>query len=283
MVIGFLGKGGSGKSTVATQVFAFLRAQEEFVLAVDADHNLDFAYNLSGNLPEDFPYFGTALPHLREYVCLSPDMSIGELFTKEYLLSRIGLDPLHDFLSLYSREIVGGGRLMAAGPQTEAVLYGQSCSHSLTSLLKLLLPLIELAPRQVVLVDEKAGADGVSTGIVTGLDVAIVVCEPAIHSLKTAKQIIDLLSFYHTPAVVVANKIQSTDDITYIHNSLGVLPAAMFPLVRSVSQNPLQLVSEWEGALAALIDAVQKANRNDRVERTIHKYLRNKEFTDRAS
>ena len=46
MRVAFLGKGGSGKSTMATAFVQELRSRGMQVLAIDADHNMDLSYNL---------------------------------------------------------------------------------------------------------------------------------------------------------------------------------------------------------------------------------------------
>ena len=47
---------------------------------------------------------------------------------------------------------------------------------------------LQLKENQHVIVDEKAGADGASTGIPTGMDFAVIVVEPTPHGIKAGKQ-----------------------------------------------------------------------------------------------
>ena len=113
---------------------------------------------------------------------------------------------------------------MVAGPQTDNVLYGTHCSHSLTTPLKVYLPLLQLQENETVIMDEKAGADGVTTGITTGIDVGVIVCEPALHSVKTALQIAELMEFYNTPYLFIANKVSNEDEKEYLKVELGDSP-----------------------------------------------------------
>lgn len=279
MILGFLGKGGSGKSSVSSQMALFLNQNNNSVLAIDADHNMDLSYNLSGGDVPELTYFSQSLISLQEAVGLAN----GEKYTQAFLRDtekRFSLKPISLEIEQYSRVLENGIRLMTAGPQTDNVLYGTHCSHSLTTPLKILLPLLQLQENEVVVVDEKAGADGVSTGIVTGIDVGVIVCEPALHSVKTTKQIAELMDFYETPYVFVGNKVTSSEDKDFIISELDQEPAAFLMESLSVKRNPSSLVSEWSDELQTVFDKASVLNQNNRLERTITKFKRNHEFTN---
>lgn len=277
MILGFLGKGGSGKSSVSTQMTLFLNQNNKSVLAIDADHNMDLSYNLSRGDAPQLTYFSQSLSNLQRSVGLKD----GEKYTKAFLQDvdkRFSLSPLSAEIAEYSTALRDGIRLMTAGPQTDTVLYGKACSHSLTTPLKILLPLLELVENEVVIVDEKAGADGVSTGIVTGIDVGVIVCEPALHSVKTAKQIAELMDFYETPYVFVGNKITSSEDKNFIIEELGQEPITFLMESTSIKRDPSEIVVEWNDELETILTKAKALNQNNRLERTIKKFKRNHEF-----
>ncbi len=168
---------------------------------------------------------------------------------------------------------------MCAGPQNDNVPYGKSCSHSLSAPLKVILPILDLNKEEAVLVDEKAGADGVSTGIITGIDVGIIVCEPALHSIKTAKQIAELMDFYETPYLFIGNKITSNEDEKFITEQLGEEPAAFLLESKNVQRNPFKAVNEWHDEFKSIIHKAKFLNKNDRLERTTKKFKRNRAFS----
>lgn len=278
MILGFLGKGGSGKSSVSSQMALFLNEQSKSVLAIDADHNMDLSFNLSqGSIPS-LQYFSQGLQDLQKAIGLTEGEKYTEAFTRG-TEARFSITPLSVEIEAYSHLLPSSIRLMTAGPQTDTVLYGKACSHSLTTPLKILLPLLELQENEVVVVDEKAGADGVSTGIVSGIDVGVIVCEPALHSVKTAKQIAELMDFYATPYVFVGNKIASSEDRDFIITQLGQEPTTFLMESTHMKRNPSSLVSEWSDELHLLFDKTSKLNQNNRLERTIKKFKRNKEFS----
>ena len=76
------------------------------------------------------------------------------------------LSPADSYTDRYTHRVKDRLRLMMAGEQTDTVLYGKACSHILTTPLKIYLPLLQIRENDVVVMDEKAGADGVTTGIV---------------------------------------------------------------------------------------------------------------------
>ncbi len=187
MKIAFLGKGGSGKSTMATAFVRKLRSRGLKVLAIDADHNMDLSYNL-GAAPCVF--LGENPDYIKEYVggqkdctfqgALNMAKNTGVLFT---------LFPPDSYTSKVSVELENGLRLMTAGPHTDRVRSQEACSHSLAAPLKVYLPLLKLDSSEAVVIDERAGADPVATGILSGVDLAVIVEESTVNSKRVAQQI----------------------------------------------------------------------------------------------
>lgn len=277
MIVGFLGKGGSGKSSVSTQVALYCNAQNKNVLAIDADHNMDLSFNLAGGAVDEMPFFSESLPDLLQAASLESTSTYADVFLGDQP-HRFRLNPLSSEIEKYSHVLENTIRLMAAGPQTDTVLYGKACSHVLTTPLKVLLPLLETNTDEVVVVDEKAGADGVSTGIVTGIDVGVIVCEPALHSVKTARQIAELMDFYQTPYIFVGNKVGSQEDRDFISHNVSKNPVAFLSESGDMKRDPTQLVLDWSHDMEHIVQEACAINKNDRLERTVAKFKRNETF-----
>ena len=279
MIIGFLGKGGSGKSSLATQMALYLHAAGKEVLAIDADHNMDFAYNLTdGSLTPDIPSIGNALTPIRSFIGLGDEGTSDDAFSEKRDMC-FSLSPADAYTDKYTHRVKDRLRLMMAGKQTDTVLYGKACSHILTTPLKIYLPLLKIGENDIVIMDEKAGADGVTTGTVTGIDVGIIICEASQHSIKTAKQIAELMDFFETPYIFAGNKTTGGEDHDYITQHLGAEPTVFLPEDVSIKRNPSALTTAWSSMLKKIHTNLTGLNRNNRLERTRRKFERNHAFS----
>jgi len=278
MIIGILGKGGVGKSTLATQIALYLSKQNH-VLAIDADHNIDFIYNLNmGSLPE-MQYLGNAKKELFDYLEIDNDLQYKKIdlanINKRFSFSLDNIDP---FTGEHICKLQSGLYALAAGEQNNDVLYGKACSHSLSAPLKIYLPLLELKDGECVILDEKAGADGASTGVITGVDVCVIVTDASLHGTKTAKQIAGLLDFYNVPYVFVLNKVIDSEDVTFGKGALGQKDLFHFGTHKDIMRKPGILIDEWQEGLKNLVDNIKSKINGDRLTRSIEKFRKQSEY-----
>ncbi len=275
MIIGFLGKGGSGKSTLSSLYARYLASADCDVLAIDADHNMDFSYNL-GLKDEMEQYVGQGLPELLGAINVNGDYREAFFLDQD---PRFTFHPNDPFTAQFAIDLEPNLALMVTGPHTAAILFDQSCSHSLITPLKIYLPFLDLGPKQFAIVDEKAGVDGVGTGITTGFDVAVVVSEPTRHGVKAAQQIIKLLEFYSTPYLWVLNKVVNEDEIASAESVMGRKPNAIFGFERpdfsKVQSSQVPPLQELHTAVLAMKDSGPS-----RAERSKKKFQRNRSFSE---
>ena len=103
MIIGFLGKGGSGKSSVATQMALFLHMLGKEVLAIDADHNMDFAYNITGGcVPSDTPCLGNGLDAIRSMFGLREGDPCSKVFLEKPGGEQFSVNPVDPYTRSHS-------------------------------------------------------------------------------------------------------------------------------------------------------------------------------------
>jgi CO dehydrogenase nickel-insertion accessory protein CooC1 len=250
-----------------------LHSEGSEILAIDADHNMDLSYNLDPKA-EVKPIGGTFLP-LREKFGIDIETKTDILFTEKLPDFRFSLNPKDDYTKEHSTEIKPKLHLMMSGPQSDLVLHGSHCSHSLAAPLKIILPLLNLKENEFAVVDEKASVDAVSTGIPTGFDLSVVVAEPKEHSLRVAQQIIDLLNWYEIPYATLLNKSKDENDINLFKKILGKEPD--FSLDNN--NDSLEINNKNKKIFEGIKKHAEKISiaNESRLQNTIKKYKRNME------
>lgn len=173
MKIAFVGKGGSGKTTLSSLFTRHLAANEAHVVAVDADINqhLGAALGLDDQEAAALPAMGAHLPLIKKYLRGSnPRIASVETMIKTTppgegsRLLRVREDnPIYDACARTVRLDDGEIRLMATGPFTESDL-GVACYHSKVGAVELCLNHLVDGPDDYVVVDMTAGSDSFASG-----------------------------------------------------------------------------------------------------------------------
>lgn len=226
MKIAFVGKGGSGKTTLASLFLRHLAAESPApaLLALDADINQHLAAALGA--PEDAPHptLGAHLPLIKEH--LRGDnprvLSAAEMVKttppgRGSRLVRIEEDnPVYDACV----RVVDGVRLAVTGPFAESDL-GVSCYHSKVGAVELLLNHMVDGPGEYCVVDMTAGADSFASGLFTRFDVTFLVCEPTVRSVGVYRQYLDYARDHDVRIAVVGNKISDAEDLEFLRERVG--------------------------------------------------------------
>jgi CO dehydrogenase maturation factor len=237
MRVAFVGKGGSGKTTVSALFIRHLAAAGAPVLAVDADINqhLGTALGLSEHRAAELPALSSYTKQLKEYLRGdNPRIASAEQMVKttppghgSRLLRLDDLAPLDEWCAVpldggpgadLSTELdaeLGGVRLMATGVFNEADL-GVSCYHSKVGAAELMLNHLVDGPGEYLVMDMTAGADAFASGLFTRFDVTFLVAEPTRKSLSVYRQYRDYADEYGIAVHVVGNKVADQDDLDFL-------------------------------------------------------------------
>jgi CO dehydrogenase maturation factor len=248
MKVAFVGKGGSGKTTLSSLLVRYLAASAGSaapVIAIDADINQHLADALGAEQP---PPLGAHLDAIKEYLRgTNPRISSAAAMVKttppgdgSRILRPGGPDPVHELSVLAPC----GARLMATGPFDEDDL-GVSCYHSKTGAVELYLNHLADGPGEYVVTDCTAGAESFASGMFTRFDLTVLVAEPTRKGVGVYQQWRQYAAGYDVAVAVVGNKVQSDDDVAFLREHVGEDLLTWFghePAVRALEQGrPFEL------------------------------------------
>ncbi len=226
MKIAFVGKGGSGKTTLSSLFVRYLVDRGLPTLAIDADINqhLATALGATDETAVTLPTLSAHLPLIKEYLRGdNPRIADAEAMIKttppgvgSRLLGVVERNPIYDACV---RE-VGGARLAVTGPFAEEDL-GVSCYHSKVGAAEMLLNHMVDGPGEYVVVDMTAGADSFASGLFTRFDLTALVCEPTLRSVGVYRQYAGYAKDFGIRIAVVGNKVCDADDLAFLREQVG--------------------------------------------------------------
>jgi CO dehydrogenase maturation factor len=226
MRIAFVGKGGSGKTTLSALFARHLAQSAAPVVAIDADINqhLGSALGLDEYEACSLPPLGAEVAGIKEYLRGdNPRIASADAMVKttpagrgSRLLRLLGTDPVH----VRHTHDVGGVRLMATGSFQEEDL-GVACYHSKLGAVELYLNHLVDGPGEYVVVDMTAGADSFASGLFTRFDMTFLVAEPTRKGVSVYRQYREHAAEYGVPIAVVGNKVTGPDDEDFLREHVG--------------------------------------------------------------
>lgn len=203
------GKGGVGKTLLASLLCRAFAEAGYSVLAIDADPNSNLAATLGFPHPDEM----TPISEMRALIeerTGAPAGQVGGFFK---------LNPkVDDIPEKYFQEYKGI-KLMVMGRIKKG---GSGCYCSENSLLQALVTYLLLERDEVVIMDMEAGVEHLGRATARAVDKLIIVVEPSRTSIETAHRINKLAGEIglHNIAVV-ANKVRGQSDKKFLTSSLS--------------------------------------------------------------
>ncbi|GHO65902.1 hypothetical protein KSC_047940 [Ktedonobacter sp. SOSP1-52] len=222
----FVGKGGSGKTTLSSLLCRYLASGQWPVMAMDADINqhLGMALGLSETEAATLVPMGLEIERIKAYVRGSnprlPSMASMLKTTPPGTGARLlRLDEPNPLWEHFARE-VAGACLLVTGPFSQEDL-GHRCYHSKVGAVELILNHLLDGPGEYVVVDMTAGADSFASGMFTKFDLTFLVVEPTLKSLGVYKQYQEYAREYDVRIHVIGNKVESEEDVQFLREQVG--------------------------------------------------------------
>lgn len=226
MRVAFVGKGGSGKTTLSALFARHLARSGAPLVAVDGDINQHLAHALGLDEDDAFgaPPLSSRTGEIKDYLRgTNPRIVSREAMVKttppgrgSRLLRLLGDDEVH---GTHVRR-VGDVPLMVTGAFSESDL-GVACYHSKLGAVELYLNHLVDGAGEYVVVDMTAGADAFASGLFTRFDMTFLVVEPTRKSVSVYRQYREHAAEFGIPIGVVGNKVTGEDDLLFLKEHVG--------------------------------------------------------------
>jgi len=211
MKIAITGKGGVGKTTLASFLSHIFADEGKRVIAVDADPDANLALALG--VPKDEAEKIRPIADMAELIEERTGAKVGSMGGMFRLNPRV--DDLPEGIGYHLNNIT----LLIMG-KSKAAASGCYCPENV--LLRRLLGHLVVERREVVIVDMEAGIEHLTRGTAESVDAFIVVVEPGQRSMQTAKTVREMAKGLGVKKVfIVANKVRNADDLDFIRKNIG--------------------------------------------------------------
>ncbi|MEW1640609.1 MULTISPECIES: ATP-binding protein [unclassified Streptomyces] len=247
MRVAFVGKGGSGKTTLSALFARHLARSGAPVLAIDGDINQHLAEALAPDTEAAVaPPLAAHLTELKDFLRgTNPRIASAEAMIKttppgggSRLLRLLGDDEVH------ARHVgrAGDVPLMVTGAFEESDL-GVACYHSKLGAVELYLNHLADTSGEYVVVDMTAGADAFASGLFTRFDITFLVAEPTRKGVSVYRQYRDHAREFGIRLAVIGNKVTGEDDLLFLKEETGddlLTHLVQSPWVRAAEQGRAQ-------------------------------------------
>jgi len=208
MKIAISGKGGVGKTLLASLLARSFSGHGYSVIAIDADPDTNLAATLGFDSPEEI----TPISEMKELI--DERTNTGKNSVGSYFKMNPRVDDIPERYSVEKEGI----KLLVMGQMKRG---GSGCYCPENALLAALMAHLIIARNEVLILDMAAGIEHLGRGTARAVDRLIIVVEPGRASIETAKRIIKMARDIGLKKIsLVGNKIRSQEDKGFIYGKL---------------------------------------------------------------
>ena len=260
MRIAFLGKGGSGKTTVSSLVARVAPETFNEIFVIDSDINMHMKGALGvddANVSPFLPIFKSYEHHIRQtHPGLEGLTSLPRTLPVWTAASQI---PIRlDQKPFDGSKSTNRTAVYELGGYSEKTM-GWSCHHSSLGKLQLVLTHTKDTDDQLLIADLTAGADVFGVGMLGLFDVVYVVVEPTLKSTSIFKQLRELADIDDIKLTPIANKVIDQSDLDFIETQIGIRPHHAIELsnfVRRLERGEPVTTNDIEPSIKATVLAI---------------------------
>lgn len=274
MKIAFVGKGGSGKSTLSALFIRYLQsALKSPVLAMDADLNMNLAGLLDATIdPETLlarPNVQNALRTalkgsnklIKDAGSFLPTTPPGP---GSHIIKDVGDAVLDPYALTVTQEPLL--RLLTVGSYGKEEI-GQACYHTHLFMAENILSHTLLPDYQWLVADMVAGTDAFAYSLHLQFDAIMLIIEPTPESVEVCNLYMDLARTAGVDRLIqlIANKVADQDDLDFITSRTGMTPLAALPYMNSLKKqrqqgniiSPGQINEDLHRALTSIMNVAK--------------------------
>lgn len=216
MKVSVCGKGGSGKSAIATLLAKAMRERGYVVLVVDSDESNSSLYRMLGFETSPTPLMELVGGKRKLQQRMLSSFSSGR---SEPEMSVMAQDEIRlDDIPLQHKRESDGISLVAIGKILQSL---EGCACPMGVLSREFLKKLRLRANEVAIVDMEAGVEHFGRGVETSIDGVLVVVEPSFESVQLAEKVNSLANGIGICNIwAVVNKAASDDTASKLKEEL---------------------------------------------------------------
>ena len=250
MKIAVTGKGGVGKTTLSGLLAKLFQRKGYRVFAIDADPDANLAATLGFPDPAEITPLVEMKELIKERMGLDDLETIGSFFQ-----INPKVDDVPDRFSVEHEGI----RLMTMGEIRKG---GMGCACPENTFVRQLISHLLMQDKDVVILDMEAGIEHLGRGTARAVDRLVVVVEPGLRSIETARKIRQLAGDLELRTIsAVGNKVRRDQDEKFIRKQLRDWPIlGMIPYSEDIAASgrgetglDLDRIVGWEETLAGIV------------------------------